>query len=97
MSKVFTGGSVIHALLEDDVLSAEFKIRGITRDTSKPSAQDLAGMGVEVIEADMNSKSSLSDAIKGSHTVFLVTTPDFAGKESQELVHGKNVADVAKE
>ena len=46
----------------------------------------------------MSSKSSLAEAIKGSHTVFLVTTPDFmSGQPSQELVHGKNVADVAQE
>ena len=45
----------------------------------------------------MGSKASISEAIKGSHTVFLVTTPSFTTQESLELVHGKNVADVAKE
>lgn len=46
----------------------------------------------------MNSKVSLADTINGSHTVFLITTPDFAsGQPSKELIHGKNVADVAKE
>lgn len=49
-------------------------------------------------QADLNSKASLVDALEGSHTVFLVTTPDFAnGDSTQELVHGKNVADVAKD
>lgn len=43
----------------------------------------------------MTSKSSLFEAIKGSHAVFLVTTPNFTGGESQEQLHGKNVADVA--
>lgn len=46
----------------------------------------------------MNSKESLSTVVQGSHTVFLVTTPDFmSGGSSQELNHGKNVTDVAKE
>jgi hypothetical protein len=57
MSKLLTvfgatgnqGGSVIKAVLADPVLSKEFKIRGITRDTSKPSAQALAAQGVEVV------------------------------------------------
>lgn len=57
MSKVLTvfgatgnqGGSVIKAVLADPVLSKTFKIRGITRDTSKPSAQALAAKGVEVV------------------------------------------------
>ena len=57
MSKLITvfgatgnqGGSVIKAILEDAQLSKEYQIRGITRDTSKKSAQDLAKQGVEVV------------------------------------------------
>lgn len=57
MSKLITvfgatgnqGGSVIKAILTDSVLSKEFKIRGITRDASKPAAQTLAAKGVEVV------------------------------------------------
>ncbi|GJC80878.1 nmrA-like family domain-containing protein 1 [Colletotrichum liriopes] len=105
MSKLLTvfgatgnqGGSVVKAVLADPILSKEFKIRGITRDVSKPAARDLAGKGVEVVAADMTSKASLSEAIKGSHTIFLLTTPNFAGVGSKEQLHGKNVADVAAE
>lgn len=43
------GGSVIRALLADPVLSKEFKIRGITRDPSKPAAMELAEKGVELM------------------------------------------------
>ena len=110
------GGSVIKAILADSVLSKEFKIRGITRDASKPAAQALAAKGVEIVtvgfpvikkcvrplpnslQADMTSKASLAEAIEGSHTVFLVTTPDFmSGGGTQEQLHGKNVADVVSE
>ena len=47
----------------------------------------------------MDSKSSLAKALKGTHTLFLVTMPDFiTGKpEGTELQHGKNVADEAKD
>ncbi|RSM03447.1 hypothetical protein CEP52_007386 [Fusarium oligoseptatum] len=104
MSKLLTvfgatgaqGGSVIQAVLADEVLSKEFKIRGITRDVSKPAAQALVQKGIEVVAADMNSKETLVDALKNSHTVFLVTTPNFMSG-SQELPHGKNVADVASD
>lgn len=56
MSKIITvfgatgnqGGSVISNLLNDAQLSKDFKIRAITRDTSKPAAQDLAAKGVEL-------------------------------------------------
>lgn len=125
MSKILTvfgatgnqGGSVIEAVLSDPILSKEFKIRGITRDASKPAAQALAAKGVEVVtvslvicptcflkspsnllQADMTSKVSLTEVVKGSDTVFLVTTPDFmSGGGTQEQLHGKNVADVAAE
>jgi hypothetical protein len=57
MSKIITvfgatgnqGGSVIKHILEDHSLSKEYKIRAITRDTTKKSAQDLADQGVEIV------------------------------------------------
>jgi hypothetical protein len=56
MSKIITvfgatgaqGGSVIKHLLADATLSQQFKIRGITRDLSKPAAQELEKKGVEM-------------------------------------------------
>lgn len=56
MSKLITvfgatgrqGGSVIKAILADTILSKEYRIRGITRDVSKPAAQALLKQGVEV-------------------------------------------------
>jgi len=57
MSKLLTvfgatgvqGGSVIRAVVADSALSQSFKIRGVTRDASKSSAQDLTSQGVEVV------------------------------------------------
>ena len=43
------GGSFIENILSDAKLSHEFKIRGITRDTSKPAAQELKNKGVEIV------------------------------------------------
>lgn len=43
------GGSVVHAILADPVLSKEFKVRGVTRDVNKPNAKRLASMGVELV------------------------------------------------
>ncbi|EXK34574.1 hypothetical protein FOXG_13581 [Fusarium oxysporum f. sp. lycopersici 4287] len=106
MSKILTvfgatgnqGGSIIRAVLADAVLSKDYKIRGITRDASKPAAKALVEKGVDVVSADMNSKASLADALKGSHTVFLVTTPDFmSGGGTQEQTQGKNVTDVSSD
>ena len=65
MSKIITvfgatgnqGGSVVTALLNDSQTSQEFKIRGVTRDTSKPAAQELAKRGVEVVTVRFQSTS----------------------------------------
>lgn len=62
MSKLITvfgatgnqGGSVVRAILNDPALSREFKVRGITRDVSKPAAQALAAKGVEVVAVSPN-------------------------------------------
>ncbi|KAB8227076.1 NmrA/HSCARG family protein [Aspergillus alliaceus] len=105
MSKLITvfgatgnqGGSVIKHILADHQLSKQFKIRGITRDTSKPAAQELQKHGVEVIRADLSSVESLRTALQGSHTIFLVTNYwEYVSKDT-EIRQGKNVADVAKE
>ncbi|KAL1615331.1 hypothetical protein SLS54_009112 [Diplodia seriata] len=105
MSKLITvfgatgnqGGSVIKALLADATLSKEFKIRGITRDASKPAAQALVSKGVEMTTADLSSKPSLQDALAGSHTVFLVTNYWETADAAVELTQGKNVAEVSKD
>ncbi|GFF59917.1 nmrA-like family domain-containing protein 1 [Aspergillus udagawae] len=81
MSKLITvfgatgnqGGSIINAILADPQLSKEFKIWGITRNTTKKSAQELAKQGIKVISANLGSINSLTTALKGTHTVFLVT------------------------
>jgi uncharacterized protein YbjT (DUF2867 family) len=46
-----------------------------------------------MMKTDMDSKDSVLQAVTGSHTVFLVTIPDFTGGDNKELDHGKNVAD----
>lgn len=81
MSKIITvfgatgnqGGSVIASIQANSKLSSEYKIRGVTRDPSKPKGQELAQKGVELVTADMSDKDSLKKAIEGSHTVFAVT------------------------
>lgn len=105
MSKLITvfgatgnqGGSVIKSLLADPAITKEFKIRGITRDVTKPAAQALAKQGVEPFKADLSSKPSLTDAIRGSHTIFLVTNYWESAQYSVEVSQGKNVVDVAKQ
>ena len=81
MSKILTvfgatgnqGGSVINTILNHPKLSAEYKLRAVTRDPSKPSGKALAEKGVEVVKADLLDKQSVIKVVEGSHAVFGVT------------------------
>ena len=57
------------------VKEAGWKVRGITRNVSK--ATDWTAKGVEVVEGNLDDKSSLVKAFQGAHTVF--GTTDFWG------------------
>ena len=89
------GGSVIRAILSHPQLSSSFKVRGITRDPSKPNAQKLASHGVELTKADLNDRTSLDAAIKGSYAVFAVTNFWETLSKDIEVQQGKNIADTS--
>ena len=90
------GGSVAQYVINDPELSKEFKVRAVTRDTSKPAAQALHQKGVEVVKADADDKESLKAALKGAHTVFGVTATIYDDKiYERELAQGKAMADAA--
>lgn len=101
MSKLLTvfgatgnqGGSVIGAVLAHPSLSKEYKLRGITRDTTKPAAQALQSKGVETVKADLNDKESIIEAIKGSHAVFAVTNYWESASKAVEYSQGVNITD----
>jgi uncharacterized protein YbjT (DUF2867 family) len=105
MSKLITvfgatgnqGGSVVRAILAHPDHSRSWKIRGITRDTSKPNAVALTQQGVEMVSADLSSKDSVLAAIKGSDAVFGVTNYWEKGTLEHEVMQGRNLADAAKE
>lgn len=90
------GGSLINTVLADPDLSKQYKIRAVTRDTSKPAAQALKSKGVELAQSDADDKASLQQALQHAHTVFiLTTTPDGAGAKETEIKQGKQIADTA--
>ncbi|KND04772.1 uncharacterized protein SPPG_00475 [Spizellomyces punctatus DAOM BR117] len=91
------GGSVVRSILSDPKTAAEFSVRAVTRDTSKPSAQALSKLGAETIKADLKDKASLRSALKGAYAVFSVTNYWEEQSAEAEIQQGKNVADVAKE
>lgn len=104
MSKLLTvfgatgnqGGSVIKHILSDPELSKVYKIRAVTRDQSSVKARDLASSDVEVVTGDPDDRDSLRKILSGTHTVFAMTTSNYAGEEGHsEINQGKNIVDAA--
>lgn len=91
------GGSVINYVLSTPALSTRYRVRAVTRDTSKPAAQTWTSKGVEVVEADADNPESLKLALHGASIVFIMTTPTFTGEELDrtEITRGKAIADAA--
>ena len=63
------GGAVARALLK----SGEWKVRGLTRNTSSKSALALAASGIEVVAANIDDVDSLVKAFEGAYGVYGVT------------------------
>jgi hypothetical protein len=77
------GRSVIKALEES---TKAYRVRAITRDTSKPAAQDFAKIGCDVVKADIENVESLKEAFGGATYAFLMTISDYED-QSPEFEH----------
>lgn len=57
------GGSVVKTLLKDPQMMAEWHIKAVTRDVTKPAAKALAEQGVEMV--------SVSRVLQNLELIFL--------------------------
>ncbi|MBA2781953.1 MAG: NmrA/HSCARG family protein [Actinomycetota bacterium] len=85
------GGAVARSLLERG-----FAVRGLTRDVEKDEARELAGLGAEVVNGDLEDRSSIERVLEGVHGVFSVQQFMEVGVEG-EVRQGVQLADAAKE
>ncbi len=75
------------------LLANGWQVRALTRDVTKPAAQELKDAGAEVIQGDFSDQTSLTDALDGVYGAFSVQLPhDLA----LEVEYGKRMADFAK-
>jgi len=89
------GGSVIRALAESN---KPYRIRGITRDPSKPAAQEVAKKGVELVAVSLTpeNKDQAFKVFEGATYAFAVTNFwDHLSKE-REIADGRLLVDAAK-
>ncbi|KAF9899859.1 hypothetical protein EC991_008228 [Linnemannia zychae] len=90
------GSSIIDYIISDSDLSEVYKVRGVTRDPSKPEALALHQKGVEVVKGDMDDPESLKQAMRGAHTVFAATLTLYDDQmETRERAQGKALGDAA--
>src|SRR5215216_3722844 len=84
------GGAVARSLLDRG-----FQVRALTRNPQKPEAQALADHGAEVVQGDMEDRSSMERALEGAYGIFSVQNFWESGYD-REVQQGKMVADAAK-
>jgi uncharacterized protein YbjT (DUF2867 family) len=89
------GGGLARAILQDS--GSEFSVRAITRDTGSDKAKELAGMGAEVVQADIDDKESIKKALQGAHGAFFVTFFWAHFSPEKEYEEARNMAEAAKE
>ncbi|KAJ7886709.1 NAD(P)-binding protein [Mycena leptocephala] len=89
------GGSVIKALAESD---RPYRIRGLTRDATKPAAQKLADQGVEMISVSLTVENAdaVRTAFSGGSIIFIVTNFWEHLDKNKEVAEGKMMVDAAK-
>lgn len=63
------GGSVARRFLRDP----RFRVRGLTRDSSSEKAQELAELGVEMVQTDPEDAESLKNGFRDANLIFSVT------------------------
>ncbi|KAJ7468470.1 NAD(P)-binding protein, partial [Mycena latifolia] len=89
------GGSVIQALAGSD---RPYRIRGLTRDVSKPAARKLAAQGVEMVNVSLtvDNVDEVRKAFAGANIAFIVTSFWEHLDKTRELAEGKMMVDASK-
>ena len=89
------GGGLVRAILNDK--NGAFTVRAITRNVQSDKAKGLAGLGAEVVAADLDSPESLKKAFAGAYGVFCLTNFWEHFSPEKELAQAKRQAQAAKE
>ena len=84
------GGAVVRYML-----SKGWKLRALTRNVDSYPAKELARVGVEVLQGDLEDPASLDRASRGVYGVYSVQDFWSVGAR-REVMQGKNLADAAK-
>ncbi|WP_439882130.1 NmrA/HSCARG family protein [Pontibacter sp. MBLB2868] len=89
------GGGVAKAILQDS--NSEFAVRAVTRDPGSDKAKELATMGAEVVQADIDDKQSMKQALKDAYGAYFVTFFWAHFSPEKEYAEAQSMAEAAKE
>jgi uncharacterized protein YbjT (DUF2867 family) len=88
------GGGVARSILQDS--NSEFAVRAVTRNPDSDKAKELAGMGAEVVAADIDDKESVKKALEGAYGAYMVTFFWDHFSPEKEYAEAQNLAEAAK-
>jgi uncharacterized protein YbjT (DUF2867 family) len=89
------GGGLVEAILADP--DGGFAARALTRDADSEKAKELAALGAEVVEADVDDEASIRRAFEGAYGAFCVTFYWNHFSPEKELAQAETLARAAKE
>jgi uncharacterized protein YbjT (DUF2867 family) len=89
------GGGLVRAILGDK--GGGFTARALTRNPSSDKAKELAGLGADVVPADVEDEGSLKKAFRGAHGAFCVTFFWEHFSPGKEFAHAGAMARAAKD
>jgi uncharacterized protein YbjT (DUF2867 family) len=89
------GGGLARAILQDP--NSEFAVRALTRNPASDKARELARLGAEVVEANIDDPESLRKALEGAYGAFFVTFFWDHFSPEKEMQEARNMAQAAKE
>jgi uncharacterized protein YbjT (DUF2867 family) len=88
------GGSLVRAILADP--TGGFTARAITRHADSQKASELASLGAEIVEADLDDAASLERAFAGAYGAFCVTNFWEHFSPEKELEQARHMAKAAR-
>jgi uncharacterized protein YbjT (DUF2867 family) len=87
------GGGLVRSIAADP--DGALTVRAITRDAGSPRAKELAGLGAEVVAADLDDPASVEAAFIGAYGAFCVTAAQEHPPE-RETAHAATMAAAAR-
>ena len=89
------GGGLARAILNDR--DSGFSVRAVTRNPDSDKARALSARGAEVVQADLDDKQSLINALNGAYGAFFVTNFWEHYSAEKEMQQAQNLAEAARE